>query len=665
MRTAPLLLLVLAVLLAGGAVAWFFTRGQDPGVEVEPLLRVERDFGAPEEIGLAPPPMSQKGGTFGGVVLESGSRVPIEGATVLLIRFETGEGMEIPQWKADGSDFDPSRIPRIGGHEIVGEARTDKQGRWSVTAGLKDVVRLVVAWDAWHAPRYHFTGKPEDEIVTLLDRGGTLKGSVVGPDGRPVRGAIVDVYLQSIARPAPQPSEDNPFPRVEGAIKPVPAAAVLGDLLGREIGPRVYGLDPGRTDALRYVTGVGGTFTVGPVDDSVQLWVVITHPDYMWSEFDEIEGVGIRRPVLHPGETLERTYALQTGNWIEGRVVSDEDENKGVEGVLIEVRHPVNYKRHVFYKTHMRRTVTREDGSFRLAGLSHGPFVADLRHPSFGSEFVGEIPANTTGLKWRVKGRGGIRGTVEGLAERPPGGRIEVLLEPVGERGAAATSRRVTAIVNEQGVFTLEQLAPGTYRVSVRAGSISSREVEALVEPHRVAEVQFRALLGGELEGRVVDAQGWPVDPASLTLLRLTEEGASTALGSFVSRGGELFERGVAPGRYRMEASAMGYLPAVSEPFDIVEGAKQVLAPLVLRKAATLRIGTVGPERGRAPGEVKLEVREGEGPWRQVLLTNGTISVMPGAVEIRAGDDLGRTFARTLDLAEGASVTVDVVLREP
>jgi hypothetical protein len=392
---------------------------------------------------------------------------------------------------------------------------------------------------------------------------------------------------------------------------------------------------------------------------------VITHPDYMWSEFDEIEGVGIRRPVLHPGETLERTYTLQTGNWIEGRVVSDDDDTKGVEGVLIEVRHPVNYKRHVFYKTHPRRGVTREDGSFRIAGLSHGPFAADLKHPTFGSEFVGEIPANTRGLTWRVKGRGGLKGTLDGLTERPPGGRVDVLLEPVGERGASGTSRRLSALLDDAGTFTLEKLAPGSYRISVRAGRFASETREALVEPHRVAEVSFRAQAGADLEGRVVDGQGRAIDPASVTLLRLSEEGATVTLGSFVTRGGELLEGGVAPGRYQIEAGAMGYLPARSEPFELREGRKHVLAPLVLKKAATLRFGSVGPERGRQPGEVKLEIQDGQGPWRQILLTNGQIPVMPGTVEIRASDDLGRVFAQSLDVAEGATATVNVVLRDP
>jgi hypothetical protein len=664
MRVVPWLALG-ALLVAGGALIWLLASDEADPQELTSLGGAERGpRGTDDGLHAATDP-SPQGGVYRGLVVDDADK-PVADARVLLVRLDTGETLSAPSFRADGSDFDPRLVPTIGDYEVAGETRSDAQGRFEVAAqGVKDRVKMVVAWSESHAPSVVFTGKPEEDVRVVLQRGGHLAGKVVDPAGNPVAGALVQVFLQQIA-----PKGVNPGPE-QGSVsvattkpRPLAAAATLGDFLGKVLGPRVYGTDPANTEALQRITRSDGTFHLGPIDGTVQLEVVITHPDYMWTDFDEGEDGFSHRPVLKPGERLERTYQLREGNWIEGRVVSESDPTKGVEGVLIRLRHVVAYKKHYFYDHKVRSAMTREDGSFRLSGLSHGPFVADLFHPGFGSEFVGEIPANTKNLAWAVKSRGAIQGTIAGLTTRPPGGRVEVLLEPVGAQGAAGGTQRQLVAVNDKGVFVVERLPAGVYRVSLRAGTLATRPEEATVEAHTVVQMAFTAEGGAALEIRVVDGKGRAVDPATVTLVRLSAEGGGdTELGSFVSRAGRVEEDGLAPGRYRIEGVGVGYLSARSEPFELLEGRTTKAPTLVLMRPGVVRVKSVRDERGRAvQGDVTLEVREGEGEFRPLSLRTGEASLRPGPVSLRATDAAGRTWSESFELAEEEQRVVEVVL---
>jgi hypothetical protein len=660
-RLGPLLALV----VAAGALAFFLLRRQElteGPLQVGPLERGR----LPADPGLrASGDPSPKGGVYDGLVVDVDGR-PIEGAHVLLVRYETGEGLEMPQFKADGSDFDVRLLPRIGAFEVSGETRSKSDGRFQVAAGAaRDRVKLVVAWTDTHAPAYVFTGKPGDEVRVVLHAGGFLLGTVVDGLGQPVAGAVVQVFLQQIAPKAFQPEPGKPGRAVQAERQALAAAPTLGDFLGRILGPRVYGLDPGKSESFRMATRPDGTFRFGPVDDSVQLEVVITHPGFMWTDFDEDDQGYVRRPVLAAGETLRRTYTLREGNWIEGRVVSEADPTQGVEGVLIRIRHPVAYKKHHFYEYKTRDTITGSDGSFRLSGLSHAPYVADLYHPSFGTHFVGEIPANTKNLVWAVPSLGALEGTLPGLEARPPGGRVDVVLEPVGAQGTGP--RRHTAQISDQKVFLLEQVPPGRYRVSVRAGNTATAAQEVEVVSRQVAHVTFESFRGGSVSASVQDTSGRAIDPATVTLLRVAGEGESaTELGSFVSRAGRMEETAISPGRYRLEAAAAGYLPGRSDVFVVEDSRETRVPPVVLRRPATLRLASIKADRGQTPqGDVRVEIREGEDAWRGVVFGHGAVTVRPGTVEVRATDESGATWSQTLELAEGQTQSVEIVLTPP
>ncbi|MFM8387409.1 MAG: carboxypeptidase-like regulatory domain-containing protein [Planctomycetia bacterium] len=608
-------------------------------------------------------PDAPTGGTYWGIVVDSAGR-PIEGARVLLVRYESGTGVSVPRFRPDGSDFDPARVVRIGDYHVSGETRSGPGGRFEVTAGTpRDEVRVVVAWTEEHAPAYTFTASPKDEVRVVLQAGGRLKGTVVDPRGQPVAGALVEVYLQQPAPRALAPEPGKPVMAVPGEVRRLSAAATLGDFIGRVVGPRVYGIEPTDQVALRMATKPDGTFHVGPVDDSVQLEVVITHPDYMWTDFDEDDKGFVQRPVLRPGEVLERTYALREGHWIAGRVVGDDRAQTPIAGVVISVRSIPSYKKHPYYDSKPRMAITDTDGSFRVAGLSHAPFMADLHHASFGHEFQGQVPADTRNLLWVVRSRGGILGTVRGLDERPPGGRVRLVLEPMEAGRPVGARATVEAMLTPDDTFLLEKVDPGTYRGTLRAGSRAAQPVVFTVEPRSVARVQFECGGGGAIEARASDAQGRIVDPVTGSLRRLAEGEEPSPVEDMVSRAGVMTAEGLPAGRYVLEVSAEGFLPSSSEPFEVRDGGLARVGPIVIQRPARLSVGSVRDAAGRMlQVPIALEVGEGDEPPKPVLVLRGDIRVRPGRVRVRARDPQDRTFEAELVLADGERHALEVVL---
>lgn len=646
-----------AALLGGAALAWFLLqdRGAPPApLELAPLVRPSAP--TPQEL-AASKDHAPKGGVYGGLVVDEAGH-PIAGARVLLVRFNAGD--EFVGITQSATNFDPAKVPTIGDYHVAGdEQTTDAAGRFQIAAGARDRVQYAVAWKELYSPGIQRTGKPEEEVKIVLKQGGLLKGKVVDPGGRAVGGASVEIYLQQKTTPVREGERQEVKPNLPAEM------GVLGSFLGKILGPKVWGLEPSSSEAFKTYSASDGTFHFGPVDDTVQIMVVITHPDFMWTDFDRDQEGYVHRPVLEPGKTLERTYALREGNWIEGRVVSDDDPNRGVEGVWIRLEHVVAYAMHPFYKIRTRNTMTREDGSFRLAGLAQGPYTATISHPSFGSKFFGSIPENTKGLVWMVKGQGAIHGELNGLNERPLGGRVELVLEPTGSAlpGTQKTPRSQFVLLSTKNTFDAPKIEPGEYRASVRAGSFASASQTVTVEPHKITRITFETAGSGTVTVRVEDRQGKRVDPVTLTLVRQEGAGKESTLGSFTTRAGVLDAQTVLPGTYRLDAWAANFLPGKSETFTVALEQSVTLPTLVLRRPGWMKILSLVDERDRSPKEAQLEIREGDGEFRAVVIRGADLQVAPGPLTVRITSPDGLAFEQTYEVEEGKSVEVRAVLK--
>lgn len=606
-----------------------------------------------------------RGGIYAGVVRDEAG-APIPGATVWLVGYETGERLG-PSLGAtateDGDAVDLSQLPSIG-FETAAEGKTDAAGRFRIAADAESAIRIVAAHRAGYMPELVAIGGPREDLAITLEEAGQVVGRVVDAEsGDAVPGAKVTIYLQQRALvPTARPGE-----RAGGAPekRPLSPFAVAQRWVAESLGTRIWGLTTDGEPGLTVLTDGDGVFRFGPVGDAVQLEFVITHPDYMWIDFDNTDGESVRRMVVGPGETVERTFELVRGKEISGRVV-DESTGRGVADVLVEVEHVVPYKQHWWNRDKKRRTRTKRDGSFRVAGLSFGPYIATLRPPTGGMEFIPSIPEGATDVVWEIGHRGAIEGRVVGFETAPK--TVTLVLEARGD-ATGGRQRVLQPRLGEGGTFTVTGVRPGAYLAWVKADGRSSLPQPLDVIGQDTTAATFEIGGGGVLALEVVDDAGRIVDPVQVVLLRLGgEPDGEVALGTLVTRRGRLLAEALAPGRYRVRLVSPEALPTASDPFDILDGRTTNLGTIELPRRAWLqirgvRVGAGGP---RSPGVVDLAVREGaEGDFRPLPPLKGQpVPIRPGTVTVRAQSSAGLAFERTFDVGGGETVDVDVVLRE-
>ncbi len=655
MKRFPLLVSILALLVALVAVVWVVTREGPPAEEV-PALAPRPESAVRDRPTLETP----EGGIYQGVVVDEDGQ-PVEGASVLLVAFDSGDKV-IPGAENLGADpdvFDERLLPVVG-FRTAAEGMTDAGGRFRIAADSDSAIRMVAAYKMGYVPELVTAAPLGSETSVTLRPAGTFIGKVVEAEsGKPVPGARVTLYLQQRARaPDAKPGEQV---GAVGVAEPLSPFAVAQSWVARELGARVWGITWQNEPAMKLWTDPNGVFRFGPIGDQVQLEFVIDHPGYMWTEFDRTEAGHAVRTVVEPGETVERTFELEKGKWISGQII-EKDTGRGVPGVEVLIDHSPQYAQHWWYRTRQRKAVTAKDGTFEVGGLSYGPYTATLRHPSFGEDFVPSIPEFAEGLVWEVDRLGAIAGSVEGL-ERGVMTRITLVLEAVEANSELGRQKAQSVVANQVGRFLAEGIKPGRYRAWIHAGKRTSMPAEVEIRSLETAELAFELGGGGRLRMKVYEAGGRALDPAEVRLIRV-EGDQEIPLGRFVTRAGKLEAEGILPGRYRAEVVAPGYLATRTEPFDIREDGTADVGDVDLRRYGYLRIQRVSDAQGQRPGgRVTIQVREGpEGSFRSLGLLTGTdLPVRPGPVTVRASTTEGLAFERTYDVLDGAVVAVEIV----
>jgi hypothetical protein len=632
----------LSVLVAVVVVAWVFAFRGAPEPEVLPSEVVR----GPTTTEVAPvrgePP--PKGGVYGGTVVDA-QGAPIPRAEVLLVAQDAGE-IPSPAAAASPETWDPSQVAVVG-PRLAGEGLADAQGRFQVAADAKSAVAYVLA----HRGGYMVSGvrvdRPRTDLRIVLQGAGEVVGTVVDAEtNAPVAGADVAINVQSrqnTSRNAP------PHPLV-----------ALQHWVTEVLGPRVWGI-PYRGDvSLHVTTDQEGGFRFAPIGNEVQLEFVVTHPEYAWTEHD-LEGGTLRpRTVVEPGQTVRRTFRLQKGKFIAGTIL--DRQQKGVPDVLVQVEHVVQRSQHWWYRDRMRIAKSGRDGSFRVAGLSHGNYTVTLRHPSFGSKVIHDVPENNDQLKWEVENVGALDGLVEGLDRPTLQAKVELLLEATDSKAASSGSKR-TVTLDAKGGFHLPNLEPRRYSAWVRAGNRSSVPQEVEVPAGGVASVTFVLGGGGAIEMDVLDATGRGIDPASVTLLRAGDGAQEQPIAQFVSRAGRVDADGISPGRYRLLVRSEGYVPQETQAFEVADRARVRLDPVRLSKQAYLKIGRFDVAPRLRAERVDVTVQEGDAKPRSVqreMQGQRPIPVAPGRVVVRAVGTPSGSFEKVLDVPDGATVTVDV-----
>ncbi len=661
MRRVLLLLGLFAVVVGAVAVALFLGRPTERTVPEIPIVVKEAREAPSVERPSADLP---RGGVYAGIVQDA-KGVPIPGATVLLVAFETGQhaGPGVVGTSPSAEGFDFSQVARIG-HETAAEGKADAEGRFRVAADADSAIRIVAAYRQGYMPDLFAVTGPREDLVLTLEEAGQFVGHVVDAETkRPVPGARVTIYLQQRAlKPTSAPGSFEGGAPESVALSPF---AIAQRWVVEALGQRVWGLTSSGEPGFDVLTDADGDFRFGPVGDKVQLEFVVTHPDYMWTDFDTQPDGETVRTVVRPGETVERTFALVKGHSITGRVVDAEDD-KGVADVLVEIEHVNQSLQHWWYRVKKRTTRSGKDGRFRVGGLSDGPYVATLRPPTGGVEFIPGIPEDAKDVVWEIKHRGALRGRIDGLVQ-PKGTEVAVILETPTQDTSEGRHSVFRAALDADARFTVPDLLPGWYEVWVQAAGQSSIPKRVRVEAHQTEPVVFELGGGGGLALRVLDSRGRVVDPAQVQLVRVEGDADGPTLGSFVTRRGRLDAQAIAPGRYRLRVVATEFVPYASEPFEIVDAKTTDLGAIQLLQRAWLRIKevVVADRPGTAVGVVSISLREGEkGDFRPLPpLTGHPVAIRPGSITVRAESSKGLSYEETFQVAEGETLPVAVELR--
>jgi protocatechuate 3,4-dioxygenase beta subunit len=205
-------------------------------------------------------------------------------------------------------------------------------------------------------------------------------------------------------------------------------------------------------------------------------------------------------------------------------------------------------------------TTTDEAGSFRLENVEPGVYRLTAEAEEHGAATLDEVQvasAPVDGLDLRLLPMGSISGRVLGV-ELDELARLRVV---AGSASEGVQWR--TAVVDYQGRYRIERLAPGAWLVQATLegdGRRAERRVE--VEAGRKAQLDLELEAGLFLSG-IVLRDDEPVVAAGIQVLGLDVARQGSARSDYLGR---FRVGGLAPGRYRVEVQAGGSpLPHVRE----------------------------------------------------------------------------------------------------
>jgi hypothetical protein len=166
-----------------------------------------------------------------------------------------------------------------------------------------------------------------------------------------------------------------------------------------------------------------------------------------------------------------------------------------------------------------------------------------------------------------------VDGIVRNSATGLPVDRAIVRLVQLSEEGAAYVCG-----TNAEGAFHFENVAPGDYRIAAERAGFDGEVADPihLSAGQKLRDVTIAATPLGVVTGRVVDSEGEPVPGAHVGTLRAEwnrgKRVYQQAGGAASNEAGEFRIAGLAPGRYRLYATAPG---ANALRFAISEGPGQ------------------------------------------------------------------------------------------
>ncbi len=149
----------------------------------------------------------------------------------------------------------------------------------------------------------------------------------------------------------------------------------------------------------------------------------------------------------------------------------------------------------------MSRDRTADDGTFRLGSLGEGEYSLQVRSRGFAEKTIEKVKVNTD-IAITLERLGGIAGSVAVAETGEPVTVFQIILREEGSRaserredvlrgrgrGGDRRGGRRRSFEDPNGLFLLEEVAPGSYILEVTAEGLSGRQVRVRVREGAVRE---------------------------------------------------------------------------------------------------------------------------------------------------------------------------------
>ncbi len=305
-----------------------------------------------------------------------------------------------------------------------------------------------------------------------------------------------------------------------------------------------------------------------------------------------------------------------------------------VTGVITDCGQPLDNGYLMIRSTHNRKSRTRtaqvdSDGTYTVNGVSPGSNTFTVRFRTAGQsetvtmEFeIPDIPKVV--LDFALPG-GRIRGVVTDAVTGGPIGNVRVSLDrDGGERGRAYWGGPKSALTAQDGSFSLNKLAAGTYSISARpsgdvVGASGTGYCGAKVDGISLGEAQaldglkISLYTAGALRVIVVDDDRNPVKSARITASFESgnTENRPPAVREHTDERGEAFLKGLEPGTWAISVTARKTAGAVKEGLLVKKGQIEV-TDIILEKGFPVSVRLVDGD-GAAVKNAHISLQDARG----------------------------------------------------